>query len=777
MLRIAKTLVNRVSYVAMLSVAAASQVAAQTTDSGAETVVVTGSRAAPRAATESSAPVSSYSGAEITGLGYANLSQALQYLDPAVNFAGSVDAGGAANARGPTLLGLSQDEVLVLVDGKRRGASSMIDFNATIGRGDVPVDISLIPEASISRVEVLTDGASAQYGSDAIAGVINIILRHEDTGGMLSSQAGITERGDGANADLSGWQGYAIGNGGSLTIAEDVNGAEPINRDTVDTRAGVAGRVTNQQGEDGYSNIDGSADLNLPLSGRWAAYGNVTVSQRIADNAIQFRLPTVDPAIYPAGFLPRTHLSLFDVQSTEGIKGGFMGWDVDVSDSFGFDRANFSVDHTANPSLGATSPTAFDAGGERYIQNLVDLGINKAFDLFSGVNVAAGLEHRYESYAIRSGEPGSYEGAGAYGFPGFNPPKPVDANRTAFSAYLDSEWMLFPQFRLGAAGRYENYSDFGSDTTGKLSAFYKPFEQFALRATASTGFRAPALQQEYYSTVTSQNNGGVLQNVGTFAVNDPVAIALGAQPLKPETSVNLSGGGVWTPMDDLTLTADVFRVDIKNRIALSETLSSPAVTAILLAHNITNAASARYFTNAANTKTTGLNMTADWKHEIDDWGLLNVSLGYNIADSGVTSLKTNPVIAAPDPANTLLGTGSIDFLTRAQPNNKLNAAVVWSTDRYTFTFDAVRFGSFRYVPSTAPVNQDQIFGAVAVFNLTADVRLTPTLTLSGGVQDLTDAYNDKVTAAKQGGTGLQYPEAGGVGFEGRQYFLRMTASL
>ncbi len=761
---------------ALAYAALASAAQAQDAKPSAE-VVVTGSRAAPRVATDSSAPISTYSAVDLGHLGLENLNQAIQLLAPTVNFAGAVNAGGAANARGPTMFGLGQDEVLVLVDGKRRAASSLINFNATIGRGEVPVDLSLIPMSAIDYVEVLEDGAAAQYGSDAIAGVINIILKKSAAGGVLSAQGGVTERGDGTNGDLSGRDSFAIGDGGSLTLSVDVRGQNPINRAAADTRAGVAGLVTNQQGEDGTADMDGAAVLELPLQQGWRVYGNTTLSQRWSANTIQFRLPNVDPAIYPNGFLPRTHLDLLDVQATGGIKGELGGWSIDLSDSIGYDRADFSDDHTANPSLGATSPTSFDAGGARYTQNLVDLDFDRHFNILAGANIAAGLEYRYEEYQLRSGAPASFEGAGAYGFPGFNPPSPVDVDRNAGSAYIDGELSLLPNLRIGGAARYEDYSGFSSRTTGKLSLFYRPSRVIAFRGTASTGFRAPALQQTSFATVTSQNNGGVLQNVGTFAANDPVAVALGARPIKPETSTNLSAGVVITPAPNLTVTADVFRIDIYNRIALSETLGDPLVTSILTAHGITDAASARFFTNAANTKTSGVDLMGDWRHAFAGYGLLKLNLGYEIADQQITALRTNPVIAAPDPANILLNVGSIDFLTRAQPSNKLDGAVTWSFSRYDLSLDVTRFGSFRYVPSTAPANHDQQFGPAMVVNLTADAHLTPRLTLSGGVLNLTDAYSDKVSAAFQGGTGLQYPEAGGLDFMGRQYYARLTLSF
>jgi iron complex outermembrane receptor protein len=621
---------------------AALAAAAKANDAGftsVQEVVVTGSRGEPRVASDSSAAVDSFSGEQLSQLGFTDLSRALQFLEPALNFAGSVNAGGAANARGPTLMGLGQDEVLVLVNGKRRAASSLINFNATIGRGEVPVDASLIPLSAIDHVEVLRDGAAAQYGSDAIAGVINLILKHDSDAGIASLQGGTTEAGGGSNYDGSVRKGFTVANGGFLTLSAVAHRLDPLNRAAPDTRAGVAGRVTNQQGEDGKTDIDAAAVLALPVNADWQVYGNMTVAKRWSANTIQFRLPNVDPAVYPDGFLPRVHLDLLNIDGTLGVKGSRLGWSIDLSDTLGHEKTGFDDDNTANPSLGASSPTTFDAGGARYTQNVADVDVKREFAILSGATVAAGVEDRYETYRLRSGEAASYTGAGAFGFPGFNPPAPVDASRNAVAAYLDSELSLLPSLRIGAAGRYDRYNDFGSKGTGKFSLFYKPLQQLAVRGTVSTGFRAPSLQQNYFSTVTSQNNGGVLQNVGTFPVNDPVAIALGATPLKPETSKNYSAGLVWTPTQSLIATLDVFRIDISDRIALSETLGDPLVTSILLAHGITNAASARFFTNAADTRTDGFDLVAAWSHEFQSAGDVRLSAGYTVADSSIVNYE------------------------------------------------------------------------------------------------------------------------------------------
>lgn len=730
-----------------------------------EEVVVTGSRAAPRAATETSAPVEAYSAEELQARGLGDLSRSLQLLSPSVNFAGAVNAGAAANTRGPTLRGLGQDQVLVLIDGKRRHASSLINFNNTVGRGQVPVDLNLIPVSAIQRVEVLRDGAAAQYGSDAIAGVINIILRKDASGGFGSTQVGVTEEGDGLNFIAALQNGFELGDGGALTLTGEVRQRSAINRAAVDSRFG---RVTNQQGDNDALDLNLSAAFDAPMASV-TVYGNALFAHRDAETTVQYRVPSVAPVLFPAGFLPLISLDLVDFGGTLGATATVAGWRVDLSDTAGYSRADFEVGRTTNTALGLASPSDFDSGGARYTQNLVNLTASRSLDLLADADLSVGVEHRYETYEIRSGEPASFTGAGAQGFAGFNPPTPVDESRSAVSAFVDGELTLIEGLRLSAAGRYEDYEGAGQETTTRLSLFYRPLEQLALRATASTGFRAPSLQQSFFSTVTSQSSAGVLVNVGTFAVSDPVAQALGARDLRPETSETLSAGLVWTPLDGLTIAVDAFRVDIVDRIALSESLQGPPVLAILTRAGITSASQVRFFTNAADTQTQGFDVTADYRRRLSA-GELRLGVGYNASDTDIESLRSNPVI----PTLPLLATASIDFLTKAQPRNKLNAYARWEAGRYEATVDLNRYGSFRFLP----VVSEQTFGPETTLDVTGSIRLTTNLTLAGGVLNATDTFADLVAerALTQGG-GLPYPEAGGLGFRGREYFVRLRADF
>jgi iron complex outermembrane recepter protein len=728
-------------------------------------IVVTGTRAEGRTAADSPAPVDVYSGEELMARGLTDLPRALQFIAPSFNYPRSSTAPSAANTRAATLRGLSPDEVLVLVNGKRWHGSSVINFNNVIGRGAVPVDLATIPIAAIARIEVLRDGAAAQYGSDAIAGVINIILKDDDHGGIAAVQGGLTSAGDGGSYIATINKGMKLGANGALNVTAEVRSHAPTNRTTLDTRYN---RFTGEQGDPDSLDVNTAVNARYDLGGA-ELYGDVIYDHRRSISPAQFRAPGTS-VLFPNGFVPHIRLSMDDAGGTIGVRGKLAGWAWDLSDTLGYNRADFRVNNTANASLGLASPTSFDAGGARYFQNVANLTVSRPLDLLAGGNLALGVEHRHEHYSIRSGEPSSFSGSGAQGFPGFNPPAPVSLSRNAESAFLDAELSPVHALSLGGAVRYEHYSDFGSAVTGKLSALLKPARFIAFRATASTGFRAPSLQQDGFATVTSQSSGGQLVNIGTFAVDDPVARALGALPLKREKSRSLSGGVVLTPGHGFTLSVDAFHIEINDRIALSDTLTGAAVTAVLKAAGITNASQVRFFTNALDTTTNGFEIAGHWRGAVARDTQLAIDLGYARATSDVDHLAANQVV----PALPLLGQAALDLLTTAQPRDKLTASSRLDWGAFSFNADVVRFGSFKAVSLVA----EQVYSPVTTVDLTADFHVGKRFTFGIGVLNLGNVYPDKIAdrAVAQGGS-IQYPEVGGIGTNGREYFARASIAL
>lgn len=754
------------------SIAAAADLAAEAAGPPEE-IIVTGTRAPDRTALTSAAPVDVISAAKLQDTGYPDLARALEFTEPSLNFP-RAQSNPAANIRAITLRGLSPDETLVLVDGKRWHTTAMINVNFAVGRGSAPFDLETIPISAIDRVEVLRDGAAAQYGSDAIAGVVNIILKSNSTGGFAETQAGVTQRGDGANEDGNFNWGTPLGDGGRLTLSGEVEYSGHTDRALVDQRYR---RRTIRVGDPDLLIAKGALSAAYPIETLDAElYADLLTSRKDSANAATFRVPGTSP-LYPNGFLPVINPLIWDVGNSVGLR-GTVGNDIkfDFGNTFGYSNADISVDHTANAALGLASPTSFQSGSATYQQDVVNLTLTRSLpEILSGGNIAGGAEYRTESYALGKGEPSSIVGAGAEGYPGYNPRIPVDTSRDAGAGFIDLELKPAPILTLGAAARYDHYSDFGGAATWKASARLEPTDWLAVRASASTGFRAPSLQQEYYSSISSVANGAnkTLVNVGTFQVADPIARALGATSLRAEKSRDYSVGIVLTPLPRLAVTADIFRTDIRNRIALSDALSGAAVTSVLSRAGVTNVQQVAFFTNALSTRTEGYDITASYAGDIDEDTRYHLSVGFERSPTDVRTLTPNPVL----PKLALIGVHARALLTEAQPRDKLTA--LFSLDRgpFTGTVNVTRFGEY----IDAPILDPQKFSAKTIVDLSLTARLSDDAALTFGILNVGDTFPDPLQelslAFKTFGGAYVYGDESPEGAGGRAFYLRFRLQL
>lgn len=732
-----------------------------------EEIIVTGTRAPDRTALTSMSPVDVVTGEQLKQTGYADLARALELTEPALSFPRPQTTPTAANTRAITLKGLSPDEVLVLINGKRWHTTAVINTNFAVGRGSAPFDLSTIPVAAIDHVEILRDGAAAQYGSDAIAGVINIILKGNSSGGLVDLNGGVTEEGDGAHGDLGFSQGYGWGDGGRVTVSAEAGKSAASNRAAIDQRYG---RVTYRIGDPEIVTTNLALSALQPVSSGGAElYDDVLFSRKDSTNTPNFRPPGTSP-LYPNGYLPKVNPIIWDGGNTLGLRDKFANEvALDLSNTFGYSRAGFTVRDTSNTALGLASPTEFDAGSATYWQDVSDLNLSRRFG--DRANIAAGVEYRYEHYGLGQGEPSSYFGAGSDGFPGFNPRIPVDNGRNAAAAFLDVEVKPVDWLCIDGAGRYDHYSDFGGAATWKASARAQATEWLAFRAAASTGFRAPSLQQEYFSSITSVANGANkgFVNVGTYQVGDPIAQALGATPLRAEKSHDQSAGVVLRPTESISITADVFRTDIDNRIALSDALSGAAVTGVLVAHGITNVQQAAFFTNAINTRTQGYDIAAKLKGSISASTTYEVSLGFERSPTEVRSLAANSVL----PALPLIGVHARTLLTEAQPKDKLTSQATLMHGPFSTTLAVTRYGEY----VDAPVLDPQTFSAKTIVDLSFGARLGSQWLVSVGALNLGDVHPDPLAEAnlafKTFGGSYVYGEESPFGVDGREYYARL----
>jgi iron complex outermembrane receptor protein len=744
---------------------------AQTSDEqpAAGDIIVTGTRSTGRAALESSAPVDVVSGDTIANTGFSDIGRALNFLQPSINFARAATTASAANTKPITLRGLSPDQTLVLVNGKRRHTNAVLNVNNSIGRGSAGADLDTIPESAIERIEVLRDGATAQYGSDAIAGVVNIILKSNASGGSVELVGGVTEEGDGENGMASISAGFGLGAGGHLTVTALARHQEPTNRAFIDQRFG---HVTYRIGDPKASIANLAIDTAVPL-GELELYGFGTLTHKISNNGAGFRVPNFSP-LYPNGFLPIIEPHIWDIGSTLGIRGEIAGLRADLSETYGYNKADFRVFDTANVSLGLASPTKFNSGGVTYRQYVTDFTLAKPLDGFlAGGNIAFGGQYRHESYSIRNGEPAAYFGLGADGFAGFNPRNLTDAGRNAYAGFVDIELWPVKELLLGGAARYDRYDDFGGKATWRVTARLDPVQGVGIRATVGTGFKAPSLQQQYFSAVQGALSAGKLVTVGTLPVGDPVARALGATALKPERSRNYTVGFVLSPIAGFSFTADYFHIGIKDRIALSEQLGSAAVLAILTQAGITNFQQVRFFTNAIDTTTKGVEITARWQGDIAPDTRLTVSAGYGLFDNKLDQLCPNPIL----PTLPLLSTKSILFATEAQPKDKFTFQASLTHGSFDLQVNVAAFG--KYI--SAPLVATQTFDGKTTIDLAAGYEILRGVRLGAGIQNLLDAQPDQIIdqASAIASTGGSFPtgEETPIGVNGRTFYARLSAKF
>jgi iron complex outermembrane receptor protein len=775
-----------------------------------DAVVVTGTRVVGRTRLDTVSPVDVISDDALAQQGTSTeLAQALSALAPSINFPRPAITDGSDHVRPVTLRGLAPDQALVLVNGVRGHVGALVAVNGSIGRGSTAFDLNTIPTISLGQVEVLREGASAQYGADAIAGVVNLRLREARSGGSASLNFGVyntdvqTARGarneeDGRTVSVAGWQGLPLGAEGFLTVSGEYVMRDPTNRsdfaNPTAVNSGSRRTVSGRFGDPEVKSLTGFANAGLPLGGGWEAYGVAGYQARDSEAAATQR-PFNDarnvPAIYPNGFLPIIATEIQDLTLIGGLKGEAGGFALDLSISYGSNALDYQVLNSLNTSFGANSQRTFDAGGLSYDQFLLGADASRAYEvgLVEPLNVAVGVEYRREGFEVTPGEPASYTRgpfAGApvsQGFPGFRPSNASDVSRDSIGAYVDVEGKLTQALTASVAARYENYSDFGSTTTGKLSARYDFSDAFALRGAVSTGFKAPALQQQFFSytstnAVTTVVNGVPVTNLieaGNFRVTDAPAIALGAKPLEPEDSVNLSAGLVYR-QGPFELTVDAYEIKIDNRIVLSETLgvATPSTTpaaiaaiqAILAPFGVSGA---RFFVNGVDTTTRGLDVVGRYRANTENSGRFIFTAALNLNS---TSVDRVPPLTAQQP-QPLFDRGQRLTYEEGTPEQKMVLSAEWEFGNFGATLRGTGYDSV--LQANNNVAADYETGDAVLIDLEGRYQLTRGLRFAAGVNNLGDEYPTFTPATINNPTGsIGFPGYSPFGFNGRFLYARLS---
>ncbi|MFJ6023677.1 TonB-dependent receptor plug domain-containing protein [Brevundimonas sp. NPDC092305] len=781
--------------------------------SDVDDIVVTGTRVPGRSRLDTVAPVDVVTAETLQQRGSTELATQLAASVPALNFPRPSATDGTDSIRPATLRGQGPDQTLVLVNGVRRHATALVNTNGSVGRGSAAVDLNAIPSSAIERIEVLRDGAAAQYGSDAIAGVLNLRLREAASGGGATVTYGgyVTDYpgyygggkdiSDGEALTVSGWQGFALGDDGFLTASVEYRDRARTNRSDIDPRFTPA-RVRGGQGDPESEDLAVYLNAGVPISAGWEAYGWAGYQTRDASAAAFYRTPTdnaQNPSypgtgrVYPDGYLPYILTDTTDWTAAGGVRGQAGGFDVDVNLGYGKNEIEFGAENTLNPSLGPTSPTSFYAGSLTYDQLVfgIDASRQYEFGLYAPLNVAFGLEARQESYQIGAGEPGSYARGtflniggtdlnwGSRGFTGFTPANEVDEDRHNVGVYLDLEGEVVENLTLSGAVRYENYSDFGDNVSGKLAARYDFTPNFAIRGAVSTGFRAPSLQQQYFTQTAILYISNVPYETGTFPSVSPVGLALGGTALEAETSTNYSLGLVYR-QGPFEFTADAYRIDIDDRIILSETLTGSATAAVgTNARTIFDllqpygATGARFFINGVNTETTGLDVVA--RYRIDEgFGRLDLTLAGNVNDFKVTKTPTTATGILPTPVNLFARQATLRF-EEGTPPWKVVTQADWTKDQLGGTIRVTGYGDVLAPGATAAT--DLQLGVSLVVDLEARYSLTDRITLAVGADNAFDEYTKQILPANNTSGAFPFSNFSPYGFNGRFLYGRVSLNF
>ncbi|WP_249673848.1 TonB-dependent receptor plug domain-containing protein [Pseudomonas abieticivorans] len=770
-------------------------------DDTLSTVVVTGNRGAEqRTVTSSPVPIDVVSAKQLQATGKPGLMEALSASIPSLSLPEKTGWDASGMARAPNLRGMNAAQVLVLVNGKRRHTSATLNING-INTGAAPADLDFIPISAIDHVEVLRDGAAAQYGSDAIAGVINVILK-ADASGTSVTNAGQGYDGKKQTVQQSLDKGWEIGDGGIVHLSLDARSQNDDNKASANGYSvAQAGDLAGKSTYGGYGTpkqnlLTLAYNAELPLADDLSLYSFTTWSRRKSEQGQNFRLPTITNTIttgpngYPAGYVPVWTIDEDDFQAAFGGKGQVGEWDWDLSTTYGRNEAEQGTYHNQNPSLGEATPNSFTNGTWISTQLTTNLDFQRSYDvgLEDPLSLSWGLEHRRDGYQVQAGDyasyadggycvaPGNCASSGAQVTNGISPDEATSATRNSVASYIDVGINPVPQWYLGTALRYEHYNEgVGATRSGKLTSRYDFTPAFAIRGTVSNGFRAPSLADSLFSARSTTYGvvDGVYQsiNYGVLPVDSAAAKALGATSLKPERSTNFSLGFTFTPTDDFTLTTDAYVVNIRDRITLTGTLLGDEVTQVLQSNGINSTSGGQYFLNGADTRTKGVDVVSNYSQDLGAWGSLKYTAAFNWNQTEILSYKATTDIGGTP--YELMNREARNLLTGVQPKTKLILGGDWSIDKFNVNLAFTRYGAYKEVNASSDRSLDRIYGAQWITDLDVGYRLTKDLSVAVGAKNLFDEY-----PKKQGVPSSTMVSSYGVyspyGFTGGYYYTRLT---
>ncbi|AFK01496.1 TonB-dependent receptor [Emticicia oligotrophica DSM 17448] len=839
-------------------------------------VVVTGTRSSGRTKIDTPVPVDVIPLSQVTNnVGQVDINQILTFVAPSFQSSRQAISDGTDHVDPAQLRGLGPDQVLVLVNGKRRHQSALVNVNGTVNRGTVGTDMNAIPATSVEKIEILRDGAAAQYGSDAIAGVINIVLKKQmGLSGNLSTGENITNYDknyavnfsngqsksvnvqDGLTAQLGLNYGLKLGKKGFLNVTGEYVSRGATNRTGTYTGQ-VFPAVTGQTDDQviaskgltrndfdmriGNSQVKGGGiviNAALPINDNFEAYAFGGWNNKKGNAAGFYRYPNAVPllnaaavsatglpantirtnvfAVYPNGFLPEINSNVTDISFAAGIRGKMMkNWNFDLSNVFGRNIFDYGVDNSVNytQAIGTTNfQRTFDAGGNAFSQNTTNFDLSRKFEtILSGLNFGAGAEFKVDQFSTRAGEEASWKNynekaigvaLGSQVFAGFFPKDAGSFSRNSFALYTDLELDLTKAWIVSGALRLEKYSNFDQTPINfKLASRYKLTDKIAIRGAISTGFRAPSLQQSYYSKTNTLfvTINGIQTPVesATLPNNSKAAAILGIPTLKPETSTNYSLGAT-AQLGKLELTVDAYQIDIKDRIILTNNFTANGDANLAAQLAAVGANTANFFTNAIDTRSRGLEAVAAYGTKIGDKHHLKFTLaGAFINNQVIKGSDGKPAIKA---SQTLINSGQLaNYFNRedqsrievASPKNKITGTINYKVGKFGTMLRVVHFGQVVYLDPTilsdanfvanafnnnTKETLDQTFTPKTITDLTLNYQLMKSMSLSVGANNIFDVYQDihKHSGNMSLGRFVYSRRVQQFGFNGRFLFARLN---
>ncbi|MDP3352925.1 MAG: TonB-dependent receptor [Flavobacteriaceae bacterium] len=740
-------------------------------DNVLEEVVVTGNRSKPRTILDSPVPVDNIGLSELKSSGQTSVDQMLAYKIPSYNSSTQAISDATAHFDPADLRGMGPSRTLVLINGKRKNLSAQVYLNDTPGKGEVGTDMKSIPVAAIERIEVLRDGASAQYGSDAVAGVVNIVLKEKSEYSILNVTSGITSQSDGFNFGADFNHTVSLGSGyinlslGYYTQDITDRAGTPLNDAAFGVNANdpVYGPwlVANPDlgmtiGQSALDKYEAFFNAGLPFKngkGEFYTFGGMT--NRKGKSFAFYRAPywrTTDYGLLTksgetyGGYQPYFEADVTDNFNSVGAKFELFGFDADLSGTYGRNSVDYDITNTLNHSLGAASPTNFYAGGYVFDNLIGNLDFSKSY---GATSVSFGAELRKENFEGLEGDPKSYFGSAADSFPGISPADAVDASRDTKALYAGVDVDFTEAFLIGGAARYEDFSDFGDNFSWKVNSRYKFSDNGTLRASYSTGFRAPSLHQKHLSNIQYNSSGGNLPVLeGTFANSNPILRDLGVGELKAEISKNIAAGLTYKFSPQMSFTLDLYQITVDDRVLLSTKINtadgvldgSNPVEQVLIDNGVVGM---KFFINAAETKTQGLDVLLNYKNIELYEGLLNVNLAANFNKTTLEGKINTPQILASN-GYEIFDRVEAGRITSARPTSKVLLGFDYQLDKLSASLNNTYFGEVKYFNYNLSGAEDQVFSGKVVTDLVLNYAFSDKFSVNFAVTNLLDVYPDEV---------------------------------